>query len=203
MHRQSLLDQLSEYALRHPEEADVVRDFSEFVKSESRCFERSLEKGHITGSAWVVNATGCEVLLTHHRKLDRWLQLGGHADGESNVLGVAMKEAEEESGLIDFTHIGSGIFDIDIHLIPERRDEPAHFHYDVRYVLRANGSLNYTVSDESHDLRWVKLDDVKTLTTESSMMRMVAKWCNQFAPFLPSCMLFGSLLGMNLLTFSG
>ena len=74
-----------------------------------------------------------------------------------------------------------GIFDIDIHLIPERKDEPAHFHYDVRYVLRANGSLNYTVSDESHDLRWVKLDDVKTLTTELSMMRMVAKWCNHLS----------------------
>ncbi|MES2981636.1 MAG: NUDIX hydrolase [Verrucomicrobiota bacterium] len=181
VHRQSLLDQLSEYASRHPEEGDVIRDFTNFVKSESRCFERSLAIGHITGSAWVVNATGCEVLLTHHRKLDRWLQLGGHADGESDVLGVAMKEAEEESGLTDFSHIGSGIFDIDIHLIPERKGEPAHFHYDVRYVLRANGCLDFIVSEESHDLRWVKLADVKTLTTESSMMRMVAKWGNQLS----------------------
>lgn len=179
MHRQSLLNQLSEYALRHPEEAEVIREFTNFVQSEPRCFERSLATGHITGSAWVVNATGDEVLLTHHRKLDRWLQLGGHADGESDVLGVAMKEAEEESGLTDFTHIGSGIFDIDIHLIPERKGDPAHFHYDVRYVLRANGCLDFTVSEESHDLRWVKLDDVKTLTTETSMMRMVAKWSEQ------------------------
>ena len=181
MHRESLLNQLSEYALRHPEESDVIRDFTNFVKSEPRCFERSLQVGHITGSAWVVNATGCEVLLTHHRKLDRWLQLGGHADGESDVLAVAMKEAEEESGLTNFTHIGSGIFDIDIHLIPERKGEPAHFHYDVRYVLRANGCLDFTVSEESHDLRWVKLDEVKTLTTESSMMRMVEKWSGQLA----------------------
>lgn len=176
MHRESLLKQLSEYATRHPEEADVIGDFTEFVKSQPRCFDRSLNAGHITGSAWVVNATGCEVLLTHHRKLDRWLQLGGHADGESDVLAVAKKEAEEESGLTDFTHMGSGIFDIDIHLIPERKDEPAHLHYDVRYVLRANGCLDYIVSDESHDLRWVKLDEVKTLTKEASMMRMVMKW---------------------------
>lgn len=159
----------------------MIRDFNNFVKSEPRCFERALEKGHITGSAWVVNAAGDEVLLTHHRKLDRWLQLGGHADGESDVLAVAMKEAEEESGLTDFSPLGSGIFDIDIHLIPERKGEPAHFHYDVRYVLRANGCLDFTVSEESHDLRWVKPDEVKTLTTESSMMRMVAKWNAQLA----------------------
>ncbi len=181
VHRQSLLDQLSEYASRHPDEADVIREFTNFVNSESCCFERSLAAGHITGSAWVVNATCCEVLLTHHRKLDRWLQLGGHADGESDVLGVAMKEAEEESGLTDFTQVGDGIFDIDIHLIPERKGEPAHFHYDVRYVLRANGCLDFTVSEESHDLRWVKLEEVKTLTTESSMMRMVVKCSKQLA----------------------
>ena len=181
VHRHSLLNQLSEYASRHSDEADVIRNFTNFIKSESGCFDRSLVIGHITGSAWVVNATGCEVLLTHHRKLDRWLQLGGHADGESDVLGVAMKEAEEESGLTDFTQVGDGIFDIDIHLIPERKGEPAHFHYDVRYVLRANGCLDFTVSEESHDLRWVKLEEVKTLTTESSMMRMVAKWSKQLA----------------------
>ncbi|MFN9024786.1 MAG: NUDIX hydrolase, partial [Akkermansiaceae bacterium] len=81
--------------------------------------------------------------------------------------------------LTDLTHISSGIFDIDIHLIPERKGDPAHFHYDVRYVLRANGCLDFTVSEESHDLRWVKLNGVKTLTTEPSMMRMVAKWSKQ------------------------
>ena len=176
VHRQSLMEQLSDYALRHPEEQEVLAAFTGFVESETDCFRRGLSIGHITGSAWVVNADGSEVLLTHHRKLDCWLQLGGHADGDTEVLSVAMKEAEEESGLVGFTHVGSGIFDIDIHPIPARKDEPGHLHYDVRYVLRANGGLDYIVSDESHDLRWVKLDDVKTLTTEPSMMRMVAKW---------------------------
>ncbi len=176
MHRQPLISQLNEYALRYPEEAETVAAFMGFVKSEPDCFCRSLAIGHITGSAWVVNPDDSEVLLTHHRKLDRWLQLGGHADGESDVLSVAMKEAEEESGLVDFTHIGDGIFDIDIHPIPARKGEPEHLHYDVRYVLRANGSVDYTVSDESHDLRWVKPEEVEALTTEPSMMRMVAKW---------------------------
>ncbi len=176
VHRKGLLEQLSEYASRHPEESAVIMRFTDFVRTEARCFERSLAQGHITGSAWVVNADGSEILLTHHKKLNRWLQLGGHADGEADVLRVAMTEAEEESGLVDFTHIGLGIFDIDIHPIPERKGEPEHLHYDVRYVLRANGSTDYVVSDESHDLRWVRPDEVKTLTTEPSMMRMVEKW---------------------------
>lgn len=175
MHRESLIEQLNDYALRYPEE-DVVGAFLEFVRNEPQCFERSLSKGHITGSAWVVNADGTEVLLTHHRKLDCWLQLGGHADGDSDVLAVAIKEAEEESGLTGFTHIGPGIFDIDIHPIPARKNEPEHLHYDVRYMLRVEGSTEYTISDESHDLRWVRPEEVESLTTESSMMRMVEKW---------------------------
>lgn len=154
----------------------MIARFTDFVETETDCFQRSLAKGHITGSAWVVNADGSEILLTHHRKLDRWLQLGGHADGESDVLSVALTEAREESGLCDFTHIGSGIFDIDIHPIPERKGEPEHLHYDVRYVLRANGGTDYIVSDESHDLRWVKPEEVESLTTELSMRRMVQKW---------------------------
>jgi len=176
VHRESLLEQLSEYASRHPEEADVINRFIDFVKSETDCFERSLRKGHITGSAWVVNEDGSQVLLTHHRKLDRWLQLGGHADGESDVLAVAFTEAVEESGLSELTHLGPGIFDIDIHPIPERKGEPEHLHFDVRYLLRANGSTDYIVSDESHDLRWVKPEEVEALTTEGSMVRMVRKW---------------------------
>ncbi len=176
MHRQPFIDQLREYALRHTEEAETISAFMAFVESETDCFCRKLAVGHITGSAWAVDTDGSQVLLTHHRKLNRWLQLGGHADGDPDVLSVAMKEAEEESGLTGFSHIGPGIFDIDIHPIPARKDEPEHLHYDVRYVLRANGSLDYIVSDESHDLRWVDLDEVETLTTEPSMMRMVAKW---------------------------
>lgn len=176
VHRDPLINQLREYASRHPEEEEVFAAFMDFVSEQPKCFDRQLAQGHITGSAWVVSPDGEEVLLTHHRKLDRWLQLGGHADGDSDVLSVAFTEAVEESGLSDLTHLGSGIFDIDIHRIPERKDEPEHLHYDVRYVLRADGSTDYVVSDESHDLRWVKLEEVETLTQEASMMRMVAKW---------------------------
>ena len=176
MHRQPLLDQLTVDAAKHPDEAATVGRFIDFVKAEADCVERSLSIGHVTGSAWIVNADGSQVLLTHHAKLDRWLQLGGHADGESDVLAVALKEAREESGLTDFKPVGDGIFDLDIHPIPARKSDPEHLHYDVRYVLRATGNTDYIVSDESHDLRWVTPDEVEDLTGEESMLRMVRKW---------------------------
>ena len=175
MHRQPLLDHLADYAAKHPDETETVGRFIDFVRSEGDCFERSLAGGHVTGSAWIVNADGSQVLLTHHRKLDRWLQLGGHADGDPDVFAVAMKEAREESGLSDFEAVMAGIFDLDIHPIPARKSDPEHLHYDVRYLFRATGATDYVVSDESHDLRWVPLDEVTTLTTEDSMTRMVRK----------------------------
>jgi 8-oxo-dGTP pyrophosphatase MutT (NUDIX family) len=175
MHRQPLLDQLADYAAKNPDEAETVGRFIDFVRSEGDCFERSLAVGHVTGSAWIVNADGSQVLLTHHRKLDRWLQLGGHADGDPDVFAVALKEAREESGLSEFEAVSEGIFDLDIHPIPARKSDPEHLHYDVRYLLRATGATDYIVSDESHDLRWVPLDEVTTLTTEDSMTRMVRK----------------------------
>ncbi len=181
MHRQLLLQQLEIYRKCHPGEDGTVGRFIDFVTSQTACFERSLEIGHLTGSAWVVNEDGSEVLLTHHRKLDRWLQLGGHADGNPDVLAVAMLEAVEESGLAGFAQVGSGIFDLDIHPIPARANEPEHLHYDVRYVLRPAGNLDFTVSEESHDLRWVPLDEVETLTTDPSMTRMVRKWREMLA----------------------
>jgi 8-oxo-dGTP pyrophosphatase MutT (NUDIX family) len=179
VHRLPLLEQLESYLVDHPQEASTTGDFIEFVRGHPDCFERSLAHGHVTGSAWVVNEDGGEVLLTHHRKLDRWLQLGGHADGDPDVLGVAIREAVEESGLAGFVQVGRGIFDLDIHRIPARGSEPAHLHYDVRYVLRPSGSLDFTVSEESHDLRWVPLDRVAELSEDPSMLRMVRKWREQ------------------------
>lgn len=171
-----LIEELAGYRERYPEERAVTDRFSKFVMGEERCFERSCEYAHITGSAWIVDEAGEKVLLTHHAKLNRWLQLGGHADGESNVYEVALKEAEEESGLAGFERVHPGIFDIDIHPIPARKSEAAHLHYDVRYVLRIGSETMYTVSEESHDLAWVPLDEVVKFTVEESMMRMVGKW---------------------------
>ena len=129
------------------------------LASEPNAFERTRRDAHFTGSAWLVSGDGRRVLLTHHRKLDRWLQLGGHADGDTDLARVALREAEEESGLPDL-EIEGGVFDIDRHLIPARGEEPAHWHYDVRYVVRARGSEQFAVSAESLALRWWSIADI-------------------------------------------
>lgn len=181
MHRQPLLELLEDYALRYPEESATVRAFQSFVGAESECFERSLLKGHITGSGWIVDASGTRTLLTHHRKLNVWLQPGGHADGDPDVLAVAMKECHEETGLDDIAPVSTAIFDLDIHPIPSRGEVPSHLHYDVRFLVRDSGSGHYTVTEESHDLAWVAHAELESYTTEISMMRMRDKVVRFFA----------------------
>lgn len=172
MHRQPLLDLLDRYAARHPGEAETVIRFRDFVVRAEACFVRHLVEGHITGSAWIVDGSGSRVLLTHHRKLDRWLQPGGHADGDPDVLAVALREGVEETGLITLEAVSTEIFDLDIHPIPARGEDPEHYHYDVRFLLRDAGTGDYVVSEESHDLVWVRLEDLERYSDEESMRRM-------------------------------
>ncbi len=179
MGKDALILQLMEYRNRWPDEARVATGFIEFLSATPDCFERSLQTGHVTGSAWLVNATGLHVLLTHHKKLDMWIQLGGHADGDSDILRVAMREAREESGLSSIDPVFPRIFDIDVHQIPARPSEPEHLHWDVRYALRATGKEEFTPSGESHELRWVEIANLKCLTQEKSMLRMAVKWMTQ------------------------
>ncbi len=179
MHRNDLLSKLQNYRNHWPDETTMIDRLIQFVESNLDCFERSLAIGHVTGSAWVVNQAGTHVLLTHHKKLDMWLQLGGHVDGNPNVLDAAMREAVEESGLTNLGCVSSEVFDIDIHLIPERKTEPAHYHHDIRFAFQATDSEDYVVSDESHDLAWVEIQRLEDYTSEESMLRMAEKWITQ------------------------
>jgi 8-oxo-dGTP pyrophosphatase MutT (NUDIX family) len=174
--RAPLLDLLDRYLAATPAAKPVVRLFQEFANAHTDCFERSCVPGHVTGSSWLVDATGRRVLLTHHRKLDKWLQLGGHADGDGDVARVALREAEEESGLRDLI-VEPAIFDLDRHLIPARGTEPAHWHYDVRFVVRTTGSEGFTISDESHALAWRAIADIAAdSSVDDSVRRMAHKW---------------------------
>jgi len=175
MHRDPLVKLLHDYAGRHPDESQTVDRFLRFVEANERCFERDLWTGHVTGSAWLVNAARTHVLLTHHRKLGRWLQLGGHSDGNADTLAVAIREAEEESGL-RVKPVFPRIFDLDIHEIPLRGSDPAHFHYDVRFALRPEAGEAFTVGSESFDLAWVALEQLPDYTGEGSILRMHRKW---------------------------
>ena len=176
-----LRSQLADYAKRYPEHAALADEFSTLLEDPENPFLRTRLAGHFTGSAWLVSADGERILLTHHRKLDRWLQLGGHADGERDLAKVALTEAEEESGLGGLVLEDGVLFDIDKHWIPERRDVPGHWHYDARYVVRALGSEAFVVSEESLALAWrtvaeVAAEAIATPDGDPSLPRMARRW---------------------------
>ncbi len=185
MHRRSLLDMLARYRQANAAEADVVDRMCDLIESHVDCFERTCRPGHITGAAWILSADRRRCLLTHHRKLNRWLQLGGHADGQSQVEEVALREAREESGLNQFDLIPiHGMLmplDVDVHLIPARYDaagqliEDAHEHHDVRFLLIAHAGQEICRSNESHDLAWFTPAEVQQRTDEESVLRMLYK----------------------------
>ena len=164
------------YAHAWPTECKTVALFEHLLGDAEDPFRRERLAGHFTASAWVVSADGMRTLLTHHRKLGFWLQLGGHAEGERDLTVAALKEAEEESGLTGLT-IKPGIFDLDRHTIPEHKGVPEHWHYDVRYVVRAGENETYIVSDESHDLAWRSIADLaESADADASVRRMAGKW---------------------------
>lgn len=161
-------------------DAQAIRDwhaaFISLAQEGQHAYTRERLDGHFTGSSWLVSADGQRVLLTHHKKLDRWLQLGGHADGDMDLAQVALKEAEEESGLTDLV-VEPEIFDIDLHFIPEHKGVPGHWHYDARFVVTATGSEVFAVSDESNDLAWREITDIaEDASADVSLRRMAQRW---------------------------
>lgn len=179
MHRRHLNELLRRYAIAWPAEAGAAERFAAFARAHDDCLSRSCVPGHVTASAWIVDHGGERALLTHHRKLDRWLQLGGHVDGEPNIERGALREAEEESGLRGFTVVrwtGELVpLDLDVHPIPARGNEPEHLHWDVRFLLRAPAGQDLVLSDESNDLRWFTAAELLAATDEESVLRLHRK----------------------------
>ena len=175
MHRRFLQLKLEHYSAHDTDEARMLEQIMRFVDEYPDCFERNLKLGHITGSAWIIDHDRSHVLLTHHRKLDAWFQLGGHSDGDPDTFAVALREGKEESGLSELKPVSDHIFDVDVHLIPARKDDPDHYHYDVRFLFEADRHAPLTISSESKDLAWVSLDTALGLSEDDSIRRMVAK----------------------------
>ncbi|MBV8813705.1 MAG: NUDIX hydrolase [Verrucomicrobia bacterium] len=148
----------------------------ELLDSCPNCFQRNAFPAHFTGSAFVISADGEHALLHHHRKLDRWLQFGGHCDGEPDVLAVAQREALEESGIEGLLIASERPFDLDIHEIPAIGGEPPHQHFDVRYVLIAPENAEFRTSSESHEVRWFTAGEMDQLDLDTGLRRLLIKW---------------------------
>ena len=170
-----MLRQLIEnYCVRYPVEK-TAQSILSFLQADKNPFSRKNQHGHFTGSAWIVNPDKSKILMTHHKKIGKWLQLGGHADDEEDLLKVSLREAKEESGLNNFVILSKEIFDMDIHEVPSIGSEPKHLHYDIRFLLEANPEESIIVSDESYDVAWIELDKIQQINSEDSIIRMVKK----------------------------
>ena len=177
MHRQPLLDALARYRTRYLDEAAMVERVQAFVRQHPNCFDRELQPGHVSASAWVLNPAWSHVVMLHHRKLDRWFQPGGHADGDPDLQHVALRETSEETG-VEQRHLRlltEEIFDVDIHSIPAGICGARHDHFDIRYLLELDESVPIAGNQESYDVRWVSLQEVRRLNNDRSVHRMIEK----------------------------
>jgi 8-oxo-dGTP pyrophosphatase MutT (NUDIX family) len=177
--RTALLEALQRHLPLDAEEARDLERILGFVERHERPFDRGIREGHLTGSAITVSTDGRSVLLLHHRKLDRWLQPGGHGDpGEATGEEVALREATEESGIRALALHPSAPrpLDVDVHEIPARGAEPAHLHLDLRYLVTAPPTATVAPDlAELHEIRWVAWDEVETLAPDHGLRRALAK----------------------------
>ena len=185
----NFLNLVSSYRLRFPGDNSRADPFESFLKSDLAWLERTTEFGHLTASGWVLSPDGLSTVLIHHRKLNRWLQPGGHSDGDPLTLRVALKEVEEETGIVEpevfdisAGRFSQGIlgaellpFDLDAHEIPAFGGFPAHIHFDFRYLFRAR-STELSAGDAGvSQVRWFNDQELNSQITEPGMLRMLEK----------------------------
>ena len=189
MHRKQLLDLLSQHKTRFMDEAASVSRAIAFIEAHEDCFYRELWPVHVTGSTWVVNSRRDRVLLLHHRKLDQWFQPGGHADGDADILRVALKETAEETGLEEqhIKLVDEDVFDVDIHGIAANQRDPQHQHIDIRFLVEIDDSLVVPGNDESHQVIWVGLQQASRYNNNRSTYRMVEKTRRLLSQMLGTC----------------
>jgi 8-oxo-dGTP pyrophosphatase MutT (NUDIX family) len=177
LRHESLLAELREYEPADELEARHRAAIAELLSSAGEAaFTRGhFGPGHITASCYIVDAERELLLLHHHRRLDRWLQMGGHVEPGESAGHAALREGSEESGLRDLTLIG-GICDVDVHAIPAGKGEPDHHHFDVRYLARTRTPARITRDEtESNALAWVPLAEAESRMNEAAASRVIRK----------------------------
>ena len=174
--RASVLALLARHRPFDPTEAAHLATITAFVEEHPDFYQRSNLAGQVTASAWVVNAARDRVLLIHHKKLSRWLQPGGHLEAEDETLETAaLREVLEETGLRAMV-VGQGLYDVDAHPIPARRDVPAHVHYDLRLLVEVDDHATLAAdAGEVNEVRWFGATALAALRLEPSILRMWQK----------------------------
>lgn len=160
----------------YPVEDPLCARFLDLLLHHPKPFDRTSLPGHITGSAFILSPDRKKLLLTHHRKLDRWMQLGGHSDEDSDTIRVAHREGHEESGipLESLSLLHPGVLDMDIHTIPAWENMPQHEHFDLAFLFLSD-TEKLAISHESKALQWVPLEEVPTYCQDAHILRALAK----------------------------
>lgn len=167
---------LQAYGDKEESNKEIAKEMEDFMCDELDAFERTNKSRHFTASAWIITDDNERALITHHKKLGLKLQLGGHCDGDFNVLRVALREALEEGGIPNLSFCEE-IFDLDIHIIPGNKKEDSHSHYDVRFLFKVPKDSEFIISEESTKLEWITKDyDASECT--SGFQRLFQKWKN-------------------------
>ncbi len=175
----------NDYLLQFPNEADRCSIFRDYLARNNNAglYDRKNFDGHITTSAFIVKAASKEILLLRHKSLQKWLQPGGHFEGDASLMDSALREAEEESGipkpalkLYSTFENAHTPFDIDSHYIPAnpKKNEDGHYHHDIRYLFlyTGDGGNSYN-EDEATGMKWVKFADLEGDSIFGMMMRKI------------------------------
>lgn len=168
---------LERYVPRDADETSQLAEFKSLLGHGEAAFYRShFNPGHFTASAFVTSPDRRELLLIHHRKLQRWLQPGGHFEQDDpNPLAAALREVEEEVGIEKHRlEISDALFDIDLHRIPANPKEPAHHHFDLRFLFVCR-SREFAHGDEVTDARWWPVERIREADHDRSLRRAVGK----------------------------
>jgi len=161
----------------YPENDNHKKQMLLFLEEFEDFWTKENQKGQITASCWVVNKNRTNTLMTHHKKLNRWLQIGGHLEAEDDsIIEACLRELKEESGLTQFTLLQENFFDLDVHNIPEsKKGIPAHIHYDIRMLFEANENEEILFDkEESNSIVWMPMEQLKDIHNES-INRMLRK----------------------------
>jgi 8-oxo-dGTP pyrophosphatase MutT (NUDIX family) len=165
--------QLASYRPPDADQAGVLARMTTFLDAHPDALLRSCVEGHLTGSALIVDHAARHVLVLFHRKAQRWLQPGGHADGDANLAGVAHREASEETGIVGL-RVALPAIDADIHQVAFPGEVP-HLHLDLRFLVVAPEAAEIVGNDESEALRWVTLDQLHDLDVDPGTLRMATR----------------------------
>lgn len=175
---------LARYAPADSREAESLARILRLLAAPADPFSRDNPEGHITGSAVVARPGGSAFLLILHRKLGRWLQPGGHTEeSDDSVLATALREAREETGLTRFdVPPEDAILDVDVHPIPARGRDPAHFHFDIRYLfVTAEAHDRSAAEDPARPMRWATFEEALASGVDDSLARALDKARAQLA----------------------